>query len=102
MSILNPELDDFDVTFWQVVEDRSERPGHRVLGVPLSSKYSTLEASREALVDIKSKHPHAYVNRVTIFFNESDPADVAERKGLLDEVRAPRFRAPIAAEASHE
>jgi hypothetical protein len=86
MATLNPELDDFDVTFWQVVENRSEQPGRRVLGVPLSPKYSTLESSREALVDIKGKHPHAYVSRVTIFFHEGDPADIAERKGLLEEM----------------
>ncbi|MGF6781116.1 hypothetical protein P3T21_006352 [Paraburkholderia sp. GAS334] len=58
-----------------------------MLGVPLSLNYSTLEASREALVEIKSEHPKAYVSRVTLFFHEGNPVDVATRKDLLDEIR---------------
>jgi hypothetical protein len=88
MANLNPELDDFDVTFWRVVEDRTKEDGRRVLGIPLSPKYATLEEVRAALSPARAANPLAYVQRATIFFCPDDPADVAERESLLAELHS--------------
>ncbi|MBN3788317.1 hypothetical protein [Burkholderia sp. Ac-20353] len=88
MSNLDLEQGDFDVTYWQVVEDRPNEYGGKLLGAPLSAKLSNREASREALAAIKSTNLQAYVSRVTLFFNEDCPNDVAFRKSLLEELRS--------------
>lgn len=75
-----------DVSFWVVVEDRTE-DGRRVSGLCLSPKFATQEQCREALAGIENKHPNAYIGRRTVFFREGDPFDVATRKALLDEIR---------------
>lgn len=79
MNQVNVDSADFDVTYWQVVEDRIEPSGRRVTGVPLSRKYATVDASREALADIKIERPDAYISEVTVF-------RASERAELLNEL----------------
>ncbi|MBN3772899.1 hypothetical protein [Burkholderia sp. Se-20378] len=77
----------FNVTYWQVVEDRRLPDGRRYLGVPLSSMLATKQACRKAYAEIKGKHPRAYRVRGTFFFHWDEPKDLAARQRALCEVR---------------
>ncbi|NPT57381.1 hypothetical protein [Paraburkholderia elongata] len=85
MAILNSELDDFDVTFWLVAEDRV-KDGRRVRGVPLSPKFAARQECVEASVEIKARKPDAYLVRHTYCFDMDRPEDIVERARLLDEI----------------
>ncbi|WP_175837307.1 hypothetical protein [Burkholderia anthina] len=77
----------FNVTYWQVVEDRRLPNGRRYLGLPLSPMLATKQACRRAYAEIKGKHPRAYRMRGTFFFHWDEPKDLAARQWALREIR---------------
>ncbi|MBR8379015.1 hypothetical protein KDW20_24920 [Burkholderia cenocepacia] len=77
----------FNVTYWQVVEDRRLADGCRYLGVPLSPMLATKQACRKAYAEIKGKHPRAYRMRGTFFFHWDEPKDLAARQWALREIQ---------------
>jgi len=84
---LDRALAAFNVTYWQVVEDRCMPDGRRHLGVPLSPMLATKQACRKAYAEIKGKHPRAYRMRATFLFHWDEPKDLAARQWALREIR---------------
>jgi hypothetical protein len=83
---LDRSLDAFNVTYWRVVEDRRTIHG-RHIGAPLSKMFLTRQECRKALAQIKGSNPRAYAARGTYLFNWHRPADIEQRKAMLDEIR---------------
>lgn len=79
-------LEAFHVTYWQVVEDRRTIHG-RHIGAQLSKMFLTRQECRKALAQIKGSNPRAYAARGTYLFNWHRPADIEQRKAMLDEIR---------------
>lgn len=80
-------VDDFDVTFWVVVEDQVKPNGCRHTGIQLSSRYATKEQAGKALDRVRKTHPEAYLGCWTLFLREDDPGDVAARRTLIEEIQ---------------
>jgi hypothetical protein len=79
-------LKGFYVTGYQVVEDRKTERG-RLIGLPLSRMFSTRQACRKALAQIKGVNPRAYMGGGTYFFHPGSRQDIEARKRILDEMR---------------
>lgn len=80
-------LNAFHVTYWQVVENRMMVDGRRLIGEPLSQKFSTKQKCRGELARIKGGSPRAYIARMTYLCHWGSPPDIEARKALLDEIR---------------
>jgi len=76
----------FHVTYWQVVEDVKTDRG-RLIGSPLSRKFSTRQKCRRALAQIKGANTRAYMYESTYLCHWARRGDIETRKALLDEIR---------------
>jgi hypothetical protein len=94
-------LNAFHVTYWQVVQDMTTSRG-RVIGYPLSKKYSTRQECRAALARIKGGNPRAYIGGGTYLCHPGRLEDIELRNALLAEMRGlAAFRATSRMEANH-